>query len=53
MHHGPVTSEITAGLLKLKKRLATAKVPPSKLDQSINIAIWNGRELGDRMVPPI
>jgi endonuclease/exonuclease/phosphatase family metal-dependent hydrolase len=46
MHHGTVTPEIAAGLLKLKKRIASAKIPPSKLDQSINVAIWNIREFG-------
>jgi endonuclease/exonuclease/phosphatase family metal-dependent hydrolase len=46
MHHGHVTPEIAAGLLKLKKRIASAKIPPSKLDQSINIAVWNIREFG-------
>ncbi|MEP6685562.1 MAG: endonuclease/exonuclease/phosphatase family protein [Verrucomicrobiota bacterium] len=46
MHHGPVTPEIAAGLLALKKRIEAAKIPPSKLDESINIAVWNIREFG-------
>jgi endonuclease/exonuclease/phosphatase family metal-dependent hydrolase len=46
MHHGPVTTEIAAGLLALKKRIDAAKIPSSKLDESINIAVWNIREFG-------
>lgn len=46
MHHGPVSPEIAQGLLKLRERITAAKVPPSKLDESINIAIWNVREFG-------
>ncbi len=46
MHHGKVTPEIAAGLLALRKRIAACKIPPSKLDESINIAVWNIREFG-------
>jgi endonuclease/exonuclease/phosphatase family metal-dependent hydrolase len=46
MHHGPVSPEIAAGLLALKKRIDVAKIPSSKLDETINIAIWNIREFG-------
>jgi endonuclease/exonuclease/phosphatase family metal-dependent hydrolase len=46
MHHGPVTPEIAAGLLVLKKRIEAAEIPPSKLDESINVAVWNIREFG-------
>ena len=46
MHHGPVTPEIAAGLLALKKRIEAAKIPPSKLDQTINFSVWNIREFG-------
>jgi hypothetical protein len=46
MHHGPVTAEVAAGLLKLKDRIKDAEIPPSKLDESINIAVWNIREFG-------
>jgi endonuclease/exonuclease/phosphatase family metal-dependent hydrolase len=46
MHHGPVSPEIAAGLLALKKRIDAAKIPPSKLDETINIAVWNIREFG-------
>jgi hypothetical protein len=33
-------------LLALRKRIEAAKIPPSQLDQTINIAIWNIREFG-------
>ena len=46
MHHGDVSPEIAQGLLSLKKRIASAKIPPSQLDQTINVAIWNIREFG-------
>src|SRR6187549_3607606 len=46
MHHGKVTPQIAKGLLALQKRIAAAKIPPSKLDETINVAIWNVRELG-------
>lgn len=46
IHHGDVSPEIAQGLLALKKRIAAAKIPPSKLDETINVAIWNIREFG-------
>src|SRR6266508_3053294 len=46
MHHGNVTPEIARGLLALRKRIAAARIPSSKLDETINIAIWNIREFG-------
>lgn len=46
MHHGDVSPEIAQGLLALKKRIVAAKIPSSKLDESINVAIWNIREFG-------
>jgi len=48
MHHGDVSPEIAAGLIELKKRIQAAKIPPSRLDQSINVAIWNIREFGKK-----
>jgi hypothetical protein len=48
MHHGDVSPDIAAGLLALKKRIEAAKIPPSQLDQSINVAIWNIREFGKK-----
>lgn len=46
MHHGDVAPEIAQGLLALKKRIDAAKIPSSKLDESINVAVWNIREFG-------
>jgi len=46
MHHGDVSPDIAAGLLALRKRIQAAKIPPSKLDETINVAIWNIREFG-------
>jgi hypothetical protein len=46
MHHGDVSPEIAQGLLALQKRIADAKIPPSKLDETINVAVWNIREFG-------
>jgi endonuclease/exonuclease/phosphatase family metal-dependent hydrolase len=48
MHHGDVSPEIAAGLLALKERIKAAKIPPSQLDQTINVALWNIREFGRR-----
>ena len=55
MHHGDVPPDIAAGLLALKKRIDAAKIQPSKLDESINVAVWNIREFGKkkRTVPAI
>ena len=44
MHHGDVSPEIAQGLLALKKRIEAAKIPPSKLDEIIDVAVWNIRE---------
>ena len=46
MHHGDVAPEIAQGLLALKKRIDAAKIPASKLDQTIPVAVWNLREFG-------
>lgn len=48
MFHGNVSPEIASGLLKLKERIEAAKIPPSKLDETINIATWNIREFGKK-----
>jgi hypothetical protein len=55
MHHGNVSPEIAKGLLALKKRLQAAKIASSKLDETINVAIWNIREFGKvhRTIPAI
>ena len=41
MHHGTVSPTIAQGLFALKKRIEAAKIPPSQLDQTINVAVWN------------
>ena len=52
MHHGIVSPEIAAGLLALKQRIADAMIPPSALDESINVAVWNIREFGKKARQP-
>ncbi len=46
MHHGKITKDIARGLDVLKARIDAAKIPSSKLDESITLATWNIRELG-------
>ena len=46
MHHGDVSPEIAQGLLALRKRIEAAQIPPSQLDETINVAVWNIREFG-------
>lgn len=46
MNHGKVSREIAAGLLALRKRIAAAKMPSSKIDETLNLATWNIREFG-------
>jgi hypothetical protein len=48
MFHGNVSLEIAEGLKLLRKRIEIAKIPPSKLDETLNIATWNIRELGKK-----
>lgn len=48
MNHGQVSDEIARGLLELKARIAAAKIPSSKIDETLNIATWNIRELGKK-----
>lgn len=46
MEHGKISKDIAKGLLALQKRIAAAKIPSSKLDETLNIASWNIREFG-------
>ncbi len=48
MFHGNVSLEIAEGLKLLKKRIEAARIPPSKLDETLNIATWNVREFGKK-----
>jgi Endonuclease/Exonuclease/phosphatase family len=46
--HGIITKEIALGLKELQSRISKAKIPSSKLDESINFATWNIREFGKK-----
>jgi Endonuclease/Exonuclease/phosphatase family len=48
MFHGNVSLEIAQGLKLLRKRIEAAAIPPSKLDETLNIATWNIREFGKK-----
>lgn len=48
MFHGNVSLEIAEGLKLLRKRIETAGIPPSKLDETLNVATWNIREFGKK-----
>jgi hypothetical protein len=48
MHHGDIGPGIAAGLLALRRRIDEARVPSSKLDETINVAVWNIRDFGRR-----
>jgi hypothetical protein len=48
MFHGKISPEIAQGLKVLRKRIEKANVPPSILDETLNIATWNIREFGKR-----
>ena len=46
MHHGKLDKKTAMGLRELRGRIDKAGIPPSKLDETINIATWNIREFG-------
>src|SRR2546430_15574065 len=48
MNHGNISPEIAKGLKVLQARIAKAQIPPSKLDETLNIATWNIREFGKK-----
>jgi endonuclease/exonuclease/phosphatase family metal-dependent hydrolase len=48
MHHGTVNPQIAQGLLALRARIQAAKIPSSKLDETLNVAVWNIREFGNK-----
>ena len=48
MHYGNPPWYIAEGLIRLRKRIDDARIPASKLDESLNIATWNIREFGRR-----
>jgi hypothetical protein len=55
MNHGNVSPAIAKGLLALQKRIDAAGIPPSQIDETLNIATWNILEFGkkDRTEPAI
>jgi endonuclease/exonuclease/phosphatase family metal-dependent hydrolase len=52
MHHGKVSPEIAMGLIALKKRIDDAEITSSKIDETINVAVWNIREFGKKRRTP-
>lgn len=48
MDYQGVTEVIAKSLLELKERIEYAKIPPSKIDETVNIATWNVREFGKK-----
>jgi len=48
MNHGTISPEIAKGLKVLRSRISKAKIPSSKLDETLNIATWNIREFGKK-----
>ena len=48
MFHGKISAQIAEGLQKLRKRIDAAKIPSSKLDETLNLATCNIREFGKR-----
>ena len=49
MNHGNVAPYIAKGLLTLRQRISAAKIPASKIDETLNIATWNIREFGKKV----
>ena len=52
MFHGDITSQTAIGLKELQNRIRAAGVPPSKLDETLNLASWNIREFGKKKRRP-
>ena len=48
MFHGKISAQIALGLQELRARIDAAKIPSSKLDETLNLATWNIREFGKR-----
>ncbi len=48
MDHSKLNADELNGLKLLRKRIKEAKIPSSKLDESINIATWNIRHWGQK-----
>lgn len=48
MIHRNINQQIGEGLRILRKRIEASKIPPSQLDETLNIATWNIREFGKK-----
>jgi endonuclease/exonuclease/phosphatase family metal-dependent hydrolase len=48
MFHGKLDRNTALGLKELRRRIDAAGIPPSTLDQSLNLATWNIREFGKK-----
>lgn len=48
MFHGNLPLDIAEGLRTLRSRIEAAAIPPSKLDETLNVATWNVREFGTK-----
>ncbi len=48
MFHGKLDKDTAKGLSILRERIAEAKIPSSKIDESLNIATWNIRDFGKK-----
>ncbi|WP_299623544.1 endonuclease/exonuclease/phosphatase family protein [Pelagibius sp.] len=46
MFHGDIEPHVARGLQILRERIDEEGIPPSKLDESLNIATWNIRDFG-------
>ncbi len=46
MFHGRLNENTARGLKVLRERIEAAKIPSSKLDETLNIATWNVRNFG-------
>ncbi len=48
MNHGDISPTIAQGLRHLRNIIEEENIPPSVLDESLNIATWNIREFGKK-----
>ena len=46
MFHGKLSPDIARGIRVLRERIENANIPPSILDETLNLATWNIREFG-------
>jgi len=46
MFHGEISPEIARGIKVLRERIDQVNIPPSILDETLNLATWNIREFG-------